>query len=94
MERDAGDMIAKITELERKNVELSLQLKRQSETLSPLNDETGSQTEFMLAPQTELRIEKERIKIMENELLELKKLMLQSDNQKLVALASRVRHLL
>uniref|UniRef100_A0A915B9I7 Uncharacterized protein n=1 Tax=Parascaris univalens TaxID=6257 RepID=A0A915B9I7_PARUN len=84
MERDAGDMIAKITELERKNVELSLQLKRQSETLSPLNDETA---------QTELRIEKERIKIMENELLELKKLMLQSDNQKLVALASRVETL-
>lgn len=49
MQRDAGDMIAKITELERKNMELSLQLKRQSEALSPLNDETGSQTEFMHA---------------------------------------------
>uniref|UniRef100_F1KQ83 Protein SOGA2 n=1 Tax=Ascaris suum TaxID=6253 RepID=F1KQ83_ASCSU len=84
MQRDAGDMIAKITELERKNMELSLQLKRQSEALSPLNDETA---------QTELRIEKERVKIMENELLELKKLMLQSDNQKLVALASRVETL-
>ncbi|VDM39870.1 unnamed protein product [Toxocara canis] len=81
MQRDMGKMIATISELERKNMELNLQLKRQSETCSPSSDETV---------QTELRIEKEHKKIIENELLEMKKLMLQSENQKLIALATKV----
>ncbi|MCP9257800.1 hypothetical protein DINM_001052 [Dirofilaria immitis] len=43
-----------------------------------------------LEPQAELRIEKEHKKIIENELMELKRMMLQSDNQKLISMATKV----
>uniref|UniRef100_A0A915PR63 Kinesin motor domain-containing protein n=1 Tax=Setaria digitata TaxID=48799 RepID=A0A915PR63_9BILA len=81
MQRDISKLMATISELERKNLDLSLQLKQQSEISS------SAPTEKF---QAELRIEKEHKKIIENELMELKRMMLQSDNQKLISMATKV----
>ncbi|OZC05917.1 hypothetical protein X798_07106 [Onchocerca flexuosa] len=81
MQRDIGQLMATISELERKNLDLSLQLKQQSELSSSVQSEKS---------QTELRIEKEHKRIVENELMELKRMMLQSDNQKLISMATKV----
>ncbi|KAL3989857.1 hypothetical protein ACH3XW_29310 [Acanthocheilonema viteae] len=81
MQRDIGKLMITISELERKNLDLSLQLKQQSEFNSSVPSEKS---------QTELRIEKEHKKIIENELMELKRMMLQSDNQKLISMATKV----
>ncbi|VDK46408.1 unnamed protein product [Anisakis simplex] len=82
MQRDTGKLMATISELERKNMELTVQLKRQAETLSSASDDESVHTE--------LRIEKERSKLIENELNELKNLLLLSDDQKLIAMTSKV----
>ncbi|VDK80665.1 unnamed protein product [Litomosoides sigmodontis] len=81
MQRDISKLMATISELERKNLDLSLQLKQQSE----LNLSVPSEKS-----QAELRIEKEHKRIIENELMELKRMMLQSDNQKLISMATKV----
>ncbi|VDN94872.1 unnamed protein product [Brugia pahangi] len=81
MQRDIGKLMGTISELERKNLDLSLKLKQQSELNSSIPSEKS---------QTELRIEKEHKRIIENELMELKRMMLQSDNQKLISMATKV----
>uniref|UniRef100_A0A158Q899 Protein SOGA2 n=1 Tax=Elaeophora elaphi TaxID=1147741 RepID=A0A158Q899_9BILA len=81
MQRDIGKLMTTISELERKNLDLSLQLKQQSELNSSVPSEKS---------QAELRIEKEHKRIIENELMELKRMMLQSDNQKLISMATKV----
>ncbi|VDM99643.1 unnamed protein product [Onchocerca ochengi] len=81
VQRDIGQLMTTISELERKNLDLSLQLKQQSELNSSVTSEKS---------QTELRIEKEHKRIVENELMELKRMMLQSDNQKLISMATKV----
>ncbi|CAG9533795.1 unnamed protein product [Cercopithifilaria johnstoni] len=81
MQRDIGKLMTTISELERKNLDLSLQLKQQSEFNSSVPTEKS---------QAELRIEREHKRIIENELMELKRMMLQSDNQKLISMATKV----
>ncbi|EJW73868.1 hypothetical protein WUBG_15225 [Wuchereria bancrofti] len=81
VQRDIGKLMGTISELERKNLDLSLKLKQQSELNSSIPSEKS---------QTELRIEKEHKRIIENELMELKRMMLQSDNQKLISMATKV----
>ncbi|KAM3729149.1 Microtubule cross-linking factor [Dirofilaria immitis] len=81
MQRDISKLMGTISELERKNLDLSLQLKQQNELNSTMPSEKS---------QAELRIEKEHKKIIENELMELKRMMLQSDNQKLISMATKV----
>ncbi|EJD76702.1 CBR-TAG-241 protein [Loa loa] len=81
MQRDIGKLMTTISELERKNLDLSLQLKQQNELNSSVPSEKS---------QAELRIEREHKRIIETELMELKRMMLQSDNQKLISMATKV----
>ncbi|VDK34461.1 unnamed protein product [Gongylonema pulchrum] len=101
MQKDISKLMTTISELERKNLDLSLQLKKQNEVTSSTPSEKCSfcfclhlklvsSTFAALISQAELRIEREHKKIMENELMELKKMMLQSDNQKLISMATKV----
>ncbi|VDN07296.1 unnamed protein product [Thelazia callipaeda] len=81
MQRDIGKLMTTISDLERKNLDLTMQLKRQNELSMSTTSEKS---------QAELRIEQEHKKIIENELMELKRMMLQSDNQKLISMATKV----
>ncbi|VDM57132.1 unnamed protein product [Angiostrongylus costaricensis] len=84
MERDMGKMIATISDLERKNHELNLHLK---------NYEAKSSSSITRADTVDLRSEKERSRLLEAEIVELKHMLLKTDNQKIIALATKIEQL-
>uniref|UniRef100_A0A1I7X4G8 Shootin-1 n=1 Tax=Heterorhabditis bacteriophora TaxID=37862 RepID=A0A1I7X4G8_HETBA len=85
MERDMSKMIATISDLERKNLELNMQLKNtESKNFSYASSNASS---------NELRTEQEKRRVIEAELTELKQTMLKTDNQKLISLATKVSNI-
>ncbi|KAE9413877.1 hypothetical protein Angca_007643, partial [Angiostrongylus cantonensis] len=84
MERDMGKMIATISDLERKNHELNLHLK---------NYETKGRSSITRADTVDLRSEKQRSRLLEAEIVELKHTLLKTDNQKIIALATKIEQL-
>ncbi|KAJ1363699.1 hypothetical protein KIN20_023614 [Parelaphostrongylus tenuis] len=82
MEKDMGKMIATISDLERKNHELNLHLK---------NYETKGSSSSTGA--VDHRNEKERSRLLEAEIVELKHTLLKTDNQKIIALATKIEQL-
>lgn len=86
MEKDMSKMIATISELERKNLELTTQVKQlETKSLKP-NFVVPSGTTT-----TELRKEQEKRKALEAQVNELKTTVFKSDNQKVISLATKVR---
>lgn len=110
MRNDMSKMIAKIDELQRKNMELNLQLQNQDDhtkipasieickAIAQHSNEKQQSLLFIrrfislswISVNTELRIEKEHKKMIESELNDLKKIIVQSDNQKLISMAIKV----
>uniref|UniRef100_A0A8R1DGW9 Paired domain-containing protein n=1 Tax=Caenorhabditis japonica TaxID=281687 RepID=A0A8R1DGW9_CAEJA len=88
MEKDMSKMIATISELERKNLELATQVKQlETKTLKP-NFVVPSGTTT-----TELRKEQEKRKALEAQVNELKTTVFKSDNQKVISLATKIEQL-
>ncbi|KAH7702201.1 hypothetical protein AAVH_30653, partial [Aphelenchoides avenae] len=85
MEKDLSRFMTTIQELERKNSELQLKVKRGSEA-----SETTTLPSRDKALSVELRKEQERRKELETELADYKQLMTKSENQKLIAMATKV----
>ncbi|VDL76921.1 unnamed protein product [Nippostrongylus brasiliensis] len=83
MEKDMGKMIATINDLERKNHELNLHLKNYENKGVVSTPSDG----------TDLRNEQERTRALESEITELKQTLLKSDNQKVIALATKIEQL-
>ncbi|ETN75318.1 hypothetical protein NECAME_12471 [Necator americanus] len=83
MEKDMGKMIAYICDLKRKNHELNLRLKsyESKDTTAPKD----------AVP--DLRSEREKRRALETELSELKQILMKSDNQKIIALATKIEQL-
>uniref|UniRef100_A0AC34QQD6 Uncharacterized protein n=1 Tax=Panagrolaimus sp. JU765 TaxID=591449 RepID=A0AC34QQD6_9BILA len=93
LEKDLGRLMSTIHELEKKNLELSLQLKKQENPPGTLKVSSAPTSpvigkEKML--QMELRTEQEKRKELETEVAEYKSLLAKSDNQKLIAMATKV----
>ncbi|KJH48392.1 hypothetical protein DICVIV_05507 [Dictyocaulus viviparus] len=84
MEKDMGKMIATISDLERKNHELNLHLK---------NYETKGINSATFTGVSDLRNEKEKRRLLEAEIVELKHTLLKTDNQKVIALATKIEQL-
>ncbi|CAI2356096.1 unnamed protein product [Caenorhabditis sp. 36 PRJEB53466] len=88
MEKDMSKMISTISELERKNLELTTQVKQlETKTLKP-NFVVPSGTTT-----TELRKEQEKRKALEAQVNELKTTVFKSDNQKVISLATKIEQL-
>lgn len=112
LEKDLGRLMSTIHELEKKNSELTLQLKKQSTTelagslkiaSAPNSPIIGKEKSLcrdsrvyrnskirFLGLQVELRNEQEKRKELEIEIVEYKSLIAKSDNQKLIAMATKV----
>ncbi|VDK63692.1 unnamed protein product [Cylicostephanus goldi] len=81
MEKDMGKMIAYISDLKQKNHELNLHLKNyEAKGTPPIPKDTGA---------ADLRSEREKRRAAETEVTELKQILLKSDNQKVIALATK-----
>ncbi|CAJ0583971.1 unnamed protein product, partial [Mesorhabditis spiculigera] len=84
IERDMSNMLATIGDLERKNLELNMQLKKEE------GSKLTSSPSIPQPTQAELRDEKDKSKKLEAEVMELKQILLKSDDQRLIAMATRV----
>ncbi|CAD6189094.1 unnamed protein product [Caenorhabditis auriculariae] len=89
MERDMSKMIATISDLERKNLELTVQLKQ----MEAKNNFKNPNFTVSGATTLELRSEQEKRKTLEAQLTELKATVFKSDNQKVIALATKIEQL-
>ncbi|GMT32674.1 hypothetical protein PFISCL1PPCAC_23971 [Pristionchus fissidentatus] len=87
MERDMSNLISTIADLEKKNRELTMQLKKGDEMRRKEEPEDPVATNTM---SSDLRCEQEKRRGVEAELSELKATLLRTDNQKLIALATKV----
>ncbi|KAF8382472.1 tag-241 [Pristionchus pacificus] len=87
MERDMSNLITTIADLEKKNRELTMQLKKGDEMRRKEEPEDPVATNSI---SSDLRSEQERRRGVEAELTELKGTLLKTDNQKLIALATKV----
>ncbi|GMT04688.1 hypothetical protein PENTCL1PPCAC_26862 [Pristionchus entomophagus] len=87
MERDMSNLITTISDLEKKNRELTMQLKKGDELRRKEEPEDPVATNTI---SSDLRSEQERRRGVEAELTELKTTLLKTDNQKLIALATKV----
>ncbi|GMR32066.1 hypothetical protein PMAYCL1PPCAC_02261, partial [Pristionchus mayeri] len=87
MERDMSKLISTIADLEKKNRELTMQLKKGDEMRRKEEPEDPVATNSI---SSDLRSEQERRRGVEAELSELKATLLKTDNQKLIALATKV----
>ncbi|CAJ0959181.1 unnamed protein product, partial [Mesorhabditis belari] len=88
MERDMSNLLATIGDLERKNLELNMQL-RKEEGASRLMSNVTTNNATTPTP-AELREEKEKRRKLETEVTELKQALLKSDDQRLIAMATKV----
>ncbi|UMM42981.1 hypothetical protein L5515_018614 [Caenorhabditis briggsae] len=89
MEKDMSKMIGTISELERKNLELTTQVKQ-------LETKSAPKPNFVVpsgTTTTELRKEQEKRKALEAQVNELKTTVFKSDNQKVISLATKVEQL-
>ncbi|CAO4386346.1 unnamed protein product [Caenorhabditis nigoni] len=89
MEKDMSKMIGTISELERKNLELTTQVKQ-------LETKTAPKPNFVVpsgTTTTELRKEQEKRKALEAQVNELKTTVFKSDNQKVISLATKIEQL-
>ncbi|CAL2051013.1 unnamed protein product [Caenorhabditis brenneri] len=89
MEKDMSKMIVTISELERKNLELTTQVKQLESKSTPKPNfvvPSGTTT-------TELRKEQEKRKALEAQVNELKTTVFKSDNQKVISLATKIEQL-
>lgn len=88
MEQDMSKMLATISDLERKNNELSLQIKQlETKNIKPnFVVSSGSTT-------TELRNEQDKRKALEVQVNELKATLLKTDQQKIITLATKIEQL-
>ncbi|NP_001355535.1 Girdin [Caenorhabditis elegans] len=89
MEKDMSKMIVTISELERKNLELTTQVKQLETKVTPKPNfvvPSGTTT-------TELRKEQEKRKALEAQVNELKTTVFKSDNQKVISLATKIEQL-
>ncbi|CAB3401057.1 unnamed protein product [Caenorhabditis bovis] len=88
IEKDMSKMISTISDLERKNLELTTQLKQLESKNTKPNYIVPSGTTTI-----ELRNEQEKRKALESQVCELKATILKSDNQKIITLASKIEQL-
>ncbi|CAI5456437.1 unnamed protein product [Caenorhabditis angaria] len=88
MEKDMSKMIATISELERKNLELITQVKQLETKPTKPNFVVPSGTTTI-----ELRNEQEKRKALEAQVNELKTTVFKSDNQKVISLATKIEQL-
>ncbi|ULT83723.1 hypothetical protein L3Y34_012764 [Caenorhabditis briggsae] len=89
MEKDMSKMIGTISELERKNLELTTQVKQ-------LETKSAPKPNFVVpsgTTTTELRKEQEKRKALEAQVNELKTTVFKSDNQKVISLATKIEQL-
>ncbi|PAV59873.1 hypothetical protein WR25_19789 isoform B [Diploscapter pachys] len=97
MERDMSKMLGQIAELERKNHELTLQLRSVESSKNSPNSNNNNSNNFSNGstpiPTPELRSEQEKRRIVEAELTELKQTLLKTDSQKIISLATKVEQL-
>ncbi|CAI4226234.1 unnamed protein product [Auanema sp. JU1783] len=85
VKQDMSKMLATISDLERRNLELSHQLRNQESKTQASSNNTASSSE--------LRTEQEKRRATEIELHEIKQTMLKTDNQKLISLATKIEQL-
>ena len=92
-EKDISRMMSTIHELEKKNTELTLQLKKQENPPGTLRVSSAPSSPIIgkeKSLQIELRNEQEKRKELETEISEFKSLLAKSENQKLIAMATKV----